>query len=40
MPKPSNKKNHFAGGLGILAAAAYLCLQGLKQVDQRLKKKP
>ncbi len=39
MSRQSGKKNFFAAGLGILAAAACLCLKGLKQVDQRLKKK-
>lgn len=37
MTKPREKKNHFAGGLGLLAATAYLCVRGLKQVDTRLK---
>ncbi len=34
-----NDKKEFAGGLGILAAAVYLCVKGLKQVDARLRKK-
>jgi hypothetical protein len=31
------RKDNYAGGLAILAAAGYLCLKGLKQVDARLK---
>ena len=31
-------KNHFAGGAGLLAVTAYLCVKGLKKVEQRLKK--
>lgn len=34
-----NKKDSLVGGLGILAAAVYLCLKGLKKVDTRLKKR-
>lgn len=34
-----NDKKDFAGGLGILAAAVYLCLKGLKKVDERLRQK-
>jgi hypothetical protein len=34
----NQKKDSYAGGLAILAAAGYLCLKGLKQVDARLKK--
>lgn len=37
MAKNSSKKD-LAGGLGILAAAAYLCLKGLKKVDEHLRK--
>lgn len=37
--RQSRKQNSFAGGLGILAAAACLCLRGLRQIDRRLKKK-
>ena len=33
------QKDSLAGGLGILAAAMYLCLKGLKKVDAHLKKK-
>ena len=32
------KKEGFAGGLGLLAAAAYLCYRGLKRVDAKLRK--
>lgn len=33
-----NKKNHFPGGLALLAAAAMLCVRGLQQTEQRLRK--
>lgn len=33
-----NKKDSLTGGLGLLAAAVYLCLKGLKRVDAHLKK--
>lgn len=32
-------KSSFLGGLGILAAAACLCVKALKQVDAKLKQK-
>ncbi|WP_298024461.1 hypothetical protein [uncultured Dysosmobacter sp.] len=35
----NNGKKDVAGGLGILAAAMYLCLKGLKKVDERLRQK-
>lgn len=34
-----DSKKEITGGLAILAAAAYLCLKGLKKMDARLKKK-
>lgn len=34
-----NDKKDFAGGLGLLAAAVYLCMKGLKKVDRRLRQK-
>nr|WP_325300070.1 hypothetical protein [uncultured Dysosmobacter sp.] len=34
-----DNKQNVAGGLGILAAAVYLCLKGLKKADARLKQK-
>lgn len=37
--KRSEKRDSLAGGLGILAAAAYLCIQGLKKVDAHIRKK-
>lgn len=39
MAKNTEKREGFAGGLGILVAAAYLCIKGLKQVDAHLKEK-
>lgn len=38
MAKNSGKKD-LAGGLGILAAAMYLCLKGMKKVDEHLRRK-
>lgn len=35
----NGRKDHFAGGLGLLAAAAYLCVKGLKRTEERLRKK-
>lgn len=32
-------KKDMAGGLGILAAAVYLCVKGLRRVDQRLRQR-
>lgn len=34
-----NSRKELAGGLGILAAAAYLCIKGLKSVDRRLRQR-
>lgn len=34
-----SSKKDVTGGLGILAAAVYLCVKGLKKVDQRLRQK-
>ena len=34
-----NDKKDFAGGQGLLAAAVYLCMKGLKKVDRRLRQK-
>ena len=39
MARQYGNKDSFAGGIGLLAATAYLCIQGLKKVEQRLKKK-
>lgn len=39
MADRNGRDNHFAGGLGLLAAAAYLCVKGLKEVDGHLRKK-
>ena len=39
MPNRNGKRDHFAGGIGLLAAAVYLCLQGLKEVEKRLERK-
>lgn len=33
------KRDSAAGGLAILAAAAYVCWKGLKRVDRRLREK-
>ena len=33
------KRDSAAGGLAILAAAAYACWKGLKRVDRRLRQK-
>lgn len=38
MSKQSDKKNYFAAGTALLTAAAYLCVKGLKKVEERLKK--
>lgn len=32
-------KDHFAAGLALLAAAAALCLRGLRQAEENLRKK-
>jgi hypothetical protein len=34
----TGKQDSPLGGLGLLAAAVYLCVKGLKKVDARLKK--
>lgn len=39
MADRNRRDDHFAGGLGLLAAAAYLCVKGLKKVEERLRKK-
>lgn len=39
MADQGGRKNHFTGGLGLLAAAAYLCVKGLKHVEEHLRKK-
>nr|WP_325251833.1 hypothetical protein [uncultured Oscillibacter sp.] len=35
----NRRDDHFAGGLGLLAAAVYLCVKGLKQVEEHLRKR-
>ena len=39
MAGQSGKRDSYLGGAGLLAAAAYLCVKGLKAVEERLKKK-
>lgn len=39
MADRGGRDNHFAGGLGLLAAAVYLCVRGLKKVERRLAEK-
>lgn len=39
MADRNRRDDHFAGGLGLLAATAYLCVKGLKKVEERLRKK-
>lgn len=39
MAERNGRGNHFAGGLGLLAAAAYLCIKGLKKTEERLRKR-
>lgn len=39
MANRNRRDDHYAGGLGLLAAAVYLCVKGLKQVEERLQKK-
>ena len=34
----NRRDDHFAGGLGLLAAAAYLCVKGLKKVEAHMRK--
>lgn len=38
MKQNSGKGNHFPEAAALLAAASYLCVKGLKKVEQRLKK--
>ena len=38
MAQKSGKSNHFPEAAALLAATAYLCVKGLKKVEQRLKK--
>lgn len=39
MGKNSGRKNHFGPGLALLAAAACLCVKGLRRAEDRLKQK-
>ena len=39
MDRRNGRKDHFAGGIGLLAAAAYLCVRELRKVEERLKKR-
>jgi hypothetical protein len=39
MNQKGGRRESAAGGLAILAAAAYFCMKGLKRVDAKLKKK-
>lgn len=39
MANRNKDQNGLAGGLGILAVAAYLCMKGLKKIDAHLKEK-
>ena len=39
MASQSERGNHFAGGLGLLAAATILCVKGLRRVEKRLRKR-
>ena len=39
MEKNTGRQNHFGAGLALLAAAACLCVKGLRQVEDRLKQK-
>ena len=39
MEKNTGRQNHFGTGLALLAAAACLCVKGLRQVEDRLKEK-
>lgn len=39
MGRQGGKRDSYLGGAGLLAAAAYLCVKGLKAVEERLKKK-
>lgn len=38
MEQKPGKGNHFPEAAALLAATAYLCLKGLKKVEERLKK--
>lgn len=37
MAENRGKKEHYAGGVGLLVATACLCYKGLKRVEARLK---
>ena len=39
MANQGGKKDSFSGGLALLTAAVYLCVKGLRQVEERLRKK-
>ena len=39
MGRNTGKKDNIAGGLGLLAVVSYLCLQGMKKVDAKLREK-
>nr|WP_325185614.1 hypothetical protein [uncultured Oscillibacter sp.] len=39
MANQNRRDDHFAGGLGLLAAAVFLCVKGLKKVEEQLRKK-
>lgn len=39
MTDRNSGKDHFAGGLGLLAVAVYLCVKGLKTVEEQLRKR-
>ena len=38
MAKQNGKKDSFAGGIGLLAATAFVCILGIMMFEQRLKK--
>ena len=38
MADRNRRGDHFAGGLRLLAAAAYLCVKGLKKVEAHMRK--
>ena len=39
MGRNKGNKDSIAGGLGLLAVVSYLCLQGMKKVDAKLRTK-
>lgn len=39
MADRNGRDNHYAESLGLLAAAAYLCVKGLKKVEEHLRKR-